>query len=77
LLAFLVQANPKILRAILPALPEKRLVQVIQLVLQEKGSELVSHPGNQRLVLLLVAQETRRSLFLHSAKLPEQQRQLE
>ena len=67
----LVQTNPKILRAMLRTLREKRLVQAIQLVLQAKDSELVSHPANQRPVLLLVVQARQRGLLLHSAKLQD------
>jgi hypothetical protein len=64
LLVLLVQANSETLLAILR-------------VLQEKDSELVSQLANQRLMLLLVAKARQRDLFLHSAKLQEQQRQLE
>src|SRR5437867_7677627 len=77
LLVLLVQANSETLLAILRVLKEKRLVQASQPVLQEKDSELVSQLANQRLVLLLVAKARQRDLFLHSAKLQEQQRQLE
>ena len=77
LLVLLVQANSETLLAILRMLQEKRLVQASQPVLQEKDSELVSQLANQRLMLLLVAKARQRDLFLHSAKLQEQQRQLE
>ena len=77
LLLLLVQVNSETLLAILRALQEKRLVQASQPVLREKDSELVSQPANQRPVLLLVAQARQLDLFLHSAKLQEQQRQLE
>ncbi len=76
LLLLLVRANPETLLAILRVLQEKRLVQASQPGLQEKDSELVSQLANQRLMLLLVAKARQRDLFLHSAKLQEQQRQL-
>ncbi|PYK08186.1 MAG: hypothetical protein DME61_10775, partial [Verrucomicrobia bacterium] len=77
LLVLLVGANSKALLAIRRVLQEKRLVQASQPVLQEKDSELVSQLANQRLMLLLAAKPRQRDLFLHSAKLQEQQRQLE
>jgi hypothetical protein len=69
LLVLLVQANPETLLEIRRALREKRLVQAIQLVLQEKGSEFVSQPASQRLVLLLVAQASQRDLMRYPVML--------
>ena len=52
-------------------------MQASQPVPREKNSELVSQLANQRPMLPLAAKPRQRDLFLHSAKLQEQQRQLE